>query len=144
MFLQPCIDSSLSVSTEASAAVLESSPEQEEGSVQFSKLSYLGCTWVKAPRNETEAQKAIATLRAESAIPIPVTLHVPNGPDGCVRSVTYSKTTVGSTSLRPVVLYFSVYIYIDVSLQIIIKGAIECIHTIFVIVLWYLHWMYVT
>uniref|UniRef100_A0A8C1VHT8 Rab-GAP TBC domain-containing protein n=1 Tax=Cyprinus carpio TaxID=7962 RepID=A0A8C1VHT8_CYPCA len=72
----------------ASAAVLESSTEPEEDSVQFSKLSYLGCTWVKAPRNESEAQKAMATLRAESAIPIPVTLHVPNGPDGCVRSAT--------------------------------------------------------
>uniref|UniRef100_A0A8C1B6A9 Rab-GAP TBC domain-containing protein n=1 Tax=Cyprinus carpio carpio TaxID=630221 RepID=A0A8C1B6A9_CYPCA len=65
-----------------------SSAIQEEDSVQFSKLSYLGCTWVKAPRNETEAQKAMVTLRAESAIPIPVTLHVPNGPDGCVRSAT--------------------------------------------------------
>uniref|UniRef100_A0A672T547 RAB GTPase activating protein 1 like n=1 Tax=Sinocyclocheilus grahami TaxID=75366 RepID=A0A672T547_SINGR len=93
MFLQPCIDCSLFVSTEASAAVLESSTEQEEDSVQFSKLSYLGCTWVKAPRNETEAQKAMATLRAESAIPIPVTLHVPNCPDGCVRIVDQATGT---------------------------------------------------
>lgn len=60
----------------------------EEDSVQFNKLSYLGCTWVKAPRNEAEAQRAMATLRAESAIPIPITLHVPSGPDGSVRSVT--------------------------------------------------------
>ncbi|XP_037325193.1 rab GTPase-activating protein 1-like isoform X2 [Pungitius pungitius] len=57
----------------------------EEDSVQFNKLSYLGCTWVKAPRNEAEAQRAMATLRAESAFPIPVTLHVPCGPDGSVR-----------------------------------------------------------
>lgn len=57
----------------------------EEDSVQFSKLSYLGCTWVKAPRSESEAQKAMATLRAESAIPIPVILHVPNISEGCVR-----------------------------------------------------------
>ncbi|KAM8875421.1 rab GTPase-activating protein 1-like isoform 2-T2 [Spinachia spinachia] len=57
----------------------------EEDSVQFNKLSYLGCTWVKAPRNEVEAQRAMATLRAESAVPIPVTLHVPCGPDGSVR-----------------------------------------------------------
>ncbi|XP_016317676.1 rab GTPase-activating protein 1-like [Sinocyclocheilus anshuiensis] len=78
---------------EASAAVLESSTEQEEDSVQFSKLSYLGCTWVKAPRNETEAQKAMATLRAESVIPIPVTLHVPNCPDGCVRIVDQATGT---------------------------------------------------
>uniref|UniRef100_A0A671SZ60 PID domain-containing protein n=1 Tax=Sinocyclocheilus anshuiensis TaxID=1608454 RepID=A0A671SZ60_9TELE len=54
---------------------LESSTEQEEDSVQFSQLSYLGCTWVKTPRNETEAQKAMATLRAESAIPIPLYLY---------------------------------------------------------------------
>uniref|UniRef100_A0A8C6SNM1 RAB GTPase activating protein 1 like n=1 Tax=Neogobius melanostomus TaxID=47308 RepID=A0A8C6SNM1_9GOBI len=52
------------------------------------KLSYLGCTWVKAPRNEAEAQRAMATLRAESAIPIPITLHVPCGPDGSVRSAS--------------------------------------------------------
>nr|XP_040041315.1 rab GTPase-activating protein 1-like isoform X2 [Gasterosteus aculeatus aculeatus] len=62
-----------------------SSTVLEEDSVQFNKLSYLGCTWVKAPRNEAEAQRAMATLRAESAIPIPVTLHVPCGPDGSVR-----------------------------------------------------------
>ncbi|XP_051977501.1 rab GTPase-activating protein 1-like isoform X2 [Xyrauchen texanus] len=78
---------------EASVGVLESIALQEEDSVQFSKLSYLGCTWVKAPRNETEAQKAMATLRAESAIPIPVTLHVPNGPDSCVRIVDQATGT---------------------------------------------------
>ncbi|XP_067085658.1 rab GTPase-activating protein 1-like isoform X1 [Osmerus mordax] len=66
---------------------------QEEDSVQFSKLSYLGCTWVKAPRSESEAQKAMATLRAESAIPIPVTLHVPNVSDGCVRVVDQASGT---------------------------------------------------
>ncbi|XP_073331859.1 rab GTPase-activating protein 1-like isoform X1 [Pagrus major] len=65
----------------------------EEDSVQFNKLSYLGCTWVKAPRNETEAQKAMATLRAESAIPIPITLHVPCGPDGSVRIVDQASGT---------------------------------------------------
>ncbi|KAM7388049.1 hypothetical protein PAMP_024250 [Pampus punctatissimus] len=65
----------------------------EEDSVQFNKLSYLGCTWVKAPRNEGEAQKAMATLRAESAIPIPITLHVPSGPDGSVRIVDQASGT---------------------------------------------------
>ncbi|XP_059922802.1 rab GTPase-activating protein 1-like isoform X8 [Gadus macrocephalus] len=65
----------------------------EEDSVQFSKLSYLGCTWVKAPRNEVQAQRAMATLRAESAIPIPVILHVPNGPHGSVRIVEQSSGT---------------------------------------------------
>ncbi|CAG5863850.1 unnamed protein product [Menidia menidia] len=65
----------------------------EEDSVQFNKLSYLGCTWVKAPRNEAEAQRAMATLRAESAIPIPITLHVPCGPDGSVRVVDQATGT---------------------------------------------------
>ncbi|XP_038856774.1 rab GTPase-activating protein 1-like isoform X2 [Salvelinus namaycush] len=66
---------------------------QEEDSVQFSKLSYLGCTWVKAPRSEPEAQRAMTTLRAESAIPIPITLHVPNVPGGCVRIVDQASGT---------------------------------------------------
>ncbi|XP_061594806.1 rab GTPase-activating protein 1-like [Cololabis saira] len=65
----------------------------EEDSVQFNKLSYLGCTWVKAPRNEGEAQRAMETLRAESAIPIPITLHVPSGPDGSVRIVDQASGT---------------------------------------------------
>ncbi|XP_062869362.1 rab GTPase-activating protein 1-like isoform X2 [Trichomycterus rosablanca] len=68
-------------------AAVSSPAVQEEDSVQFSKLSYLGCTWVKAPRNEAEAQKAMSTLRAECPILIPITLHVPNDPDGCVRIV---------------------------------------------------------
>uniref|UniRef100_A0A8C6SQ78 RAB GTPase activating protein 1 like n=1 Tax=Neogobius melanostomus TaxID=47308 RepID=A0A8C6SQ78_9GOBI len=70
-----------------------SSTAPEEDSVQFNKLSYLGCTWVKAPRNEAEAQRAMATLRAESAIPIPITLHVPCGPDGSVRIVEQASGT---------------------------------------------------
>ncbi|XP_054459509.1 rab GTPase-activating protein 1-like isoform X2 [Anoplopoma fimbria] len=65
----------------------------EEDSVQFNKLSYLGCTWVKAPRNEAEAQRAMVTLRAESAIPIPITLHVPCGPNGSVRIVDQASGT---------------------------------------------------
>uniref|UniRef100_A0A8C7VX15 Rab-GAP TBC domain-containing protein n=1 Tax=Oncorhynchus mykiss TaxID=8022 RepID=A0A8C7VX15_ONCMY len=70
-----------------------SPPVQEEDSVQFSKLSYLGCTWVKAPRSEPEALRAMTTLRAESAIPIPITLHVPNVPEGCVRIVDQASGT---------------------------------------------------
>ncbi|XP_035504764.2 rab GTPase-activating protein 1-like isoform X1 [Scophthalmus maximus] len=65
----------------------------EEDSVQFNKVSYLGCTWVKAPRNEAEAQSAMTTLRAESAIPIPITLHVPSGPNGSVRIVDQASGT---------------------------------------------------
>ncbi|XP_037104526.1 rab GTPase-activating protein 1-like isoform X1 [Syngnathus acus] len=66
---------------------------QEEDSVQFNKLSYLGSTCVKAPRDEAEAQRAMATLRADSAIPIPVTLHVPCGPEGSVRVVDQASGT---------------------------------------------------
>ncbi|XP_020511788.1 rab GTPase-activating protein 1-like isoform X1 [Labrus bergylta] len=78
----------------AEACPAPSSPTApEEDSVQFNKLSYLGCTWVKAPRNEAEAQSAMATLRAESAIPIPITLHVPCGPDGSVRIVDQASGT---------------------------------------------------
>ncbi|XP_060890093.1 rab GTPase-activating protein 1-like isoform X2 [Labrus mixtus] len=78
----------------AEACPAPSSPTApEEDSVQFNKLSYLGCTWVKAPRNEAEAQRAMATLRAESAIPIPITLHVPCGPDGSVRIVDQASGT---------------------------------------------------
>ncbi|XP_053490987.1 rab GTPase-activating protein 1-like isoform X2 [Ictalurus furcatus] len=83
--------------TEASVAavgsLVQEEEEEEEESVQFSKLSYLGCTWVKAPRSETEAQKAMSTLRAESPSPIPITLHVPNNPDGCVRIVDQATGT---------------------------------------------------
>uniref|UniRef100_A0A8D3BHJ1 Rab GTPase-activating protein 1-like n=1 Tax=Scophthalmus maximus TaxID=52904 RepID=A0A8D3BHJ1_SCOMX len=80
------------LSTEACPA--PSSPMvPEEDSVQFNKVSYLGCTWVKAPRNEAEAQSAMTTLRAESAIPIPITLHVPSGPNGSVRIVDQASGT---------------------------------------------------
>ncbi|XP_076133924.1 rab GTPase-activating protein 1-like isoform X1 [Alosa pseudoharengus] len=83
--LEPCPTDGSVGSTDSSAP--------EEDSVQFSKLSYLGCTWVKAPRSESEAQKAMATLRAESAIPIPVVLHVPNISEGCVRIVDQASGT---------------------------------------------------
>ncbi|XP_072555672.1 rab GTPase-activating protein 1-like isoform X2 [Paramormyrops kingsleyae] len=75
------------VPLDAASADGECPPVLEEDGVQFNKLSYLGCTWVKAPRNEAEAQRAMATLKAESAGPVPVTLYVPNVPDGSVRVV---------------------------------------------------------
>ncbi|XP_066503084.1 rab GTPase-activating protein 1-like isoform X2 [Hoplias malabaricus] len=83
----------LNVTPNGSAGTVGSPLIPEEDSVQFSKLSYLGCTWVKAPRSEGEAQKAMTTLRAESPSPIPITLHVPNGPDGCVRIVDQASGT---------------------------------------------------
>lgn len=85
-------------------------PVLEEDSVQFNKLSYLGCTWVKAPRNEGEAQRAMATLRAESAIPIPITLHVPSGPDGSVRSGTLKPSCVIS--------FYSCWMWQEVNLRV--------------------------
>ncbi|XP_043986414.1 rab GTPase-activating protein 1-like isoform X1 [Gambusia affinis] len=88
------LESQVSETQPAEACPAPSSPSViEEDSVQFNKLSYLGCTWVKAPRNEAEAQRAMATLRAESAIPIPITLHVPCCPDGSVRIVDQASGT---------------------------------------------------
>ncbi|XP_032426943.1 rab GTPase-activating protein 1-like isoform X1 [Xiphophorus hellerii] len=88
------LESQVSETQPAETCPAPSSPSViEEDSVQFNKLSYLGCTWVKAPRNEAEAQSAMATLRAESAIPIPITLHVPCGPDGSVRIVDQASGT---------------------------------------------------
>lgn len=57
----------------------------EEDSVLFNKLTYLGFTKVSAPRNESEALHAMANLRSSSQTPLPVTLYVPNIPEGSVR-----------------------------------------------------------
>ncbi|KAF7241321.1 Rab GTPase-activating protein 1-like, partial [Varanus komodoensis] len=57
----------------------------EEDSVLFNKLTYLGCMKVSAPRSETEALCAMAALKNSSHLPLPVTLYVPNSPDGSVR-----------------------------------------------------------
>lgn len=57
----------------------------EEDSVLFNKLMYLGYMKVTAPRNELEALRAMAALKKSSHSPSPVTLYVPNIPDGSVR-----------------------------------------------------------
>lgn len=64
-----------------------SSPSEplEEDSVLFNKLTYLGFTKVSAPRNEPEALQAMANLKSSSQAPLPVTLYVPNIPEGSVR-----------------------------------------------------------
>ncbi|NWX59812.1 RBG1L protein, partial [Promerops cafer] len=66
-----------------------SSPSEplEEDSVLFNKLTYLGCTKVSAPRNEPEALHAMANLKSSSQAPLPVTLYVPNIPEGSVRII---------------------------------------------------------
>ncbi|XP_032884227.1 rab GTPase-activating protein 1-like isoform X2 [Amblyraja radiata] len=60
---------------------------EEEESVLFNKLTYLGCTKVTSPRNEGEALRAMAELRTSCQIPIHITLYVPNVADGCVRII---------------------------------------------------------
>lgn len=57
----------------------------EEDSVLFNKLTYLGCLKVSSPRNEVEALRAMATMKSSSQSPFPVTLYVPNVPEGSVR-----------------------------------------------------------
>ncbi|XP_006017770.1 rab GTPase-activating protein 1-like isoform X1 [Alligator sinensis] len=69
-----------------------SSPSEppEEDSVLFNKLTYLGCRKVSAPRNEPEAQCAMAAMKSSSQSPLPVTLYVPNVPEGSVRIIDQS------------------------------------------------------
>ncbi|NWW95070.1 RBG1L protein, partial [Rhynochetos jubatus] len=62
----------------------------EEDSVLFNKLTYLGCTKVSAPRNEPEALHAMANMKSSSQTPLPVTLYVPNIPEGSVRIIDQS------------------------------------------------------
>uniref|UniRef100_A0A8C6R071 RAB GTPase activating protein 1-like n=1 Tax=Nannospalax galili TaxID=1026970 RepID=A0A8C6R071_NANGA len=63
----------------------------EEDSVLFNKLTYLGCMKVSSPRNEVEALRAMATMRSSSQYPFPVTLYVPNVPEGSVRIIDQSR-----------------------------------------------------
>ncbi|XP_075566904.1 rab GTPase-activating protein 1-like isoform X2 [Pelecanus crispus] len=74
------------------AAPRPSSPSEplEEDSVLFNKLTYLGCTKVSAPRNEPEALHAMANMKSSSQAPLPVTLYVPNIPEGSVRIIDQS------------------------------------------------------
>ncbi|XP_036129668.1 rab GTPase-activating protein 1-like isoform X1 [Molossus molossus] len=62
----------------------------EEDSVLFNKLTYLGCMKVSSPRNEVEALRAMATMKSSSQYPFPVTLYVPNIPEGSVRIIDQS------------------------------------------------------
>ncbi|XP_042530456.1 rab GTPase-activating protein 1-like isoform X4 [Dipodomys spectabilis] len=62
----------------------------EEDSVLFNKLTYLGYMKVSSPRNEVEALRAMATMKSSSQNPFPVTLYVPNVPEGSVRIINQS------------------------------------------------------
>uniref|UniRef100_A0A8D2QSH3 PID domain-containing protein n=1 Tax=Zosterops lateralis melanops TaxID=1220523 RepID=A0A8D2QSH3_ZOSLA len=86
---QPPLQLVLDPSTTEISAPRPSSPSEplEEDSVLFNKLTYLGCTKVSAPRNEPEALHAMANLKSSSQTPLPVTLYVPNIPEGSVRII---------------------------------------------------------
>ncbi|KAK9392508.1 rab GTPase-activating protein 1 [Crotalus adamanteus] len=60
-------------------------PVADEDSVVFSKLTYLGCASVNAPRSEVEALRMMAILRSQGQTSVDVTLSVPNVSEGTVR-----------------------------------------------------------
>ncbi|XP_060056102.1 rab GTPase-activating protein 1 isoform X2 [Erinaceus europaeus] len=60
-------------------------PATDEDSVVFSKLTYLGCASVNAPRSEVEALRMMSILRSQWQISLDVTLSVPNVSEGTVR-----------------------------------------------------------
>ncbi|XP_073080911.1 rab GTPase-activating protein 1 isoform X1 [Manis javanica] len=60
-------------------------PVADEDSVIFSKLTYLGCASVNAPRSEVEALRMMSILRSQCQISLDVTLSVPNVSEGTVR-----------------------------------------------------------
>ncbi|MBN3326357.1 RBG1L protein, partial [Atractosteus spatula] len=82
-----------SAATDVPAGDSDSSAFPEEDSVLFNKLSYLGSMMVCVPRSEAEAQKAMASLKAEKHVPILVTLYVPNVPEGSVRIIEQASGT---------------------------------------------------
>ncbi|XP_030919470.1 rab GTPase-activating protein 1-like [Geospiza fortis] len=86
---QPALQLVLDPSATEISAPRPSSPNEplEEDSVLFNKLTYLGCTKVSAPRNEPEALHAMANMKSSSQTPLPVTLYVPNIPEGSVRII---------------------------------------------------------
>uniref|UniRef100_A0A6I8P6L5 RAB GTPase activating protein 1 like n=1 Tax=Ornithorhynchus anatinus TaxID=9258 RepID=A0A6I8P6L5_ORNAN len=77
--------------TEISTPQMPSPSElPEEHSVLFNKLTYLGCMKVSSPRSETEALRAMATMKSSSPARFPVTLYVPNDEEGSVRIIDQS------------------------------------------------------
>ncbi|XP_038600733.1 rab GTPase-activating protein 1 [Tachyglossus aculeatus] len=60
-------------------------PVADENSVVFSKLTYLGCASVNAPRSEVEALRMMSILRSQCQTSLDVTLSVPNVSEGTVR-----------------------------------------------------------
>lgn len=62
-----------------------STPIPEEDSILFSKLTYMGCASVNAPRSEVEALRMMSILRSQCQVPLDVTISVPNVSEGIVR-----------------------------------------------------------
>ncbi|XP_069744793.1 rab GTPase-activating protein 1 isoform X1 [Narcine bancroftii] len=62
-----------------------STPIPDEDSILFSKLTYLGCASVNAPRSEVEALRMMSILRSQCQVPLDVTISVPNVSEGIVR-----------------------------------------------------------
>ncbi|KAM6414970.1 rab GTPase-activating protein 1-like isoform 2-T3 [Rhynochetos jubatus] len=89
---QPSLHLALDPSATEICAPRPPSPSEplEEDSVLFNKLTYLGCTKVSAPRNEPEALHAMTNMKSSSQTPLPVTLYVPNIPEGSVRIIDQS------------------------------------------------------
>ena len=70
-----------------------SSMDDEEGTVLFTGVTYLGSATVNAPRSETEISRNMAVLNEQTHMVIPVTLSVPATSEGTVRfvlNVTFS------------------------------------------------------
>uniref|UniRef100_A0A8C2HSI0 Rab GTPase-activating protein 1 n=1 Tax=Cyprinus carpio TaxID=7962 RepID=A0A8C2HSI0_CYPCA len=59
--------------------------QENEDSVVFSKLTYLGCASVNAPRSEVEALRMVSILRSQCQMPLDVSLSVPGVSEGTVR-----------------------------------------------------------
>ena len=61
--------------------------DDEEGTVVFTGVTYLGSATVNAPRSETEISRNMAVLNEQTQMVIPVTLSVPATSEGIVRYV---------------------------------------------------------
>ena len=59
--------------------------DDEEGTVEFTGVTYLGSATVNAPRSETEISRNMAVLNEQTQMVIPVTLSVPATSEGTVR-----------------------------------------------------------
>uniref|UniRef100_A0A8C0QLA6 Rab GTPase-activating protein 1-like n=1 Tax=Chelonoidis abingdonii TaxID=106734 RepID=A0A8C0QLA6_CHEAB len=92
---QPSLHLILDPSTTEILAPRPCSPNElpEEDSVLFNKLMYLGSMKVSAPRSESEALRAMEALKSSCQSSFPVTLYVPNIPEGSVRIIDQTGNT---------------------------------------------------